>query len=132
MTAIDFLKAVGVTLAVLIANVAISFGAVAFYSTFVDPGHPAAYYQKVAAGWLAPWSSIAFGWLVFFVAIRLVSRHPTRDALAFALTAIGIYAAIDLGIITAAGGLAEYGPIIALSLATKLVGAIAGVWAAGR
>jgi hypothetical protein len=132
MTAVDILKALGVAIGILIVNVAISFGVVALYSAFVDPGHPEAYYQKAAAAWLAPWSSIAFGWLLFFFAIRLVSRNPTRDALTFALTAFGIYAAIDLGLIASVGRLAEFGPIIGLSLSTKLVGAVAGVWAAGR
>lgn len=132
MKALDVLKAFGVALGIMVVNVAISFGVVAVYSMFIDPGHPEAYYQKAAAEWLAPWSSIAFGWLLFFFATRIASRHPARDALAFALTVFGIYAAIDVGVIAAVGGLAQYGPIIGVSLSTKLVGAVAGVWAAGR
>jgi hypothetical protein len=132
MTALDFFKAAGVAVGILIVNVAISFAVVAVYAAFVDPGHPAAYYEKATADWLAAWSSIAFGWLLFFIAARALSAHPTRDALAFALAAFGAYAAIDLGLIAAIGGLAEFGPIVALSLASKLAGAIGGVWAAGR
>jgi hypothetical protein len=132
MTALDFVKAAGVAIGILIVNVAISFAVVAVYSGFVDPGHPAAYYEKAAADWLAAWSSIVFGWLLFFIAARALSAHPTRDALAFALAAFGVYAAIDLGLIAAFGGIAAFAPVIALSLASKLAGAVGGVWAAGR
>lgn len=132
MTAIDFVKAFGVAVGNLVLNVAISFGVVAAYSLWVDPGHDQAYYQA-AAQWIAPWSSIAFGWLLFFIACTVLARRrPERNALAFAITAFAAYAIIDLGILFAAGALTTFAPIIALSLASKLVGAIGGVWAAGR
>ena len=131
MTAMDFVKAFAVAAGILVANVAISFAVVAAYSLWVEPGHDAAYYQA-AAQWIAPWSSIAFGWLVFFIACYVLSRRPERNALAFAITAFAAYAALDLGILLAAGELTTYAPIVALSLASKLVGAIGGVWMAGR
>ncbi len=131
MSGIDFLKAAGVAVAILIVNVAISFGAVALYATSLDPGHDAAYYEA-AAQWIAPLSSIAFGWLLFLGATLILSRKPDRDALWFALTAFAVYAAIDLSIIGAVGQLVDLGPTIALSLASKLAGAVAGVWAARR
>jgi hypothetical protein len=131
MTAIDFVKAFGVAIGILVVNVAISFAVVAAYSLWVEPGHDAAYYEA-AAQWIAPWSSIAFGWLLFFIACYVFSRRPERSALAFAITVFSTYAALDLGILLAAGALATFAPIIALSLASKLVGAIGGVWMAGR
>lgn len=131
MTAIDFVKAIGVAFGILVVNVAISFAVVAAYSVWVEPGHDAAHYEA-AAQWIAPWSSIAFGWLLFFIACAVLSRRPERNALAFALTVFAAYAAIDMGILFAAGELTAFAPIIALSLASKLVGAIGGVWAAGR
>ena len=131
MQAIDFVKAFGVAVGIMVVNVAISFGVVAAYSIVVEPGHDAAYYQA-AAQWIAPWSSIAFGWLLFFIAAFVFSRKTDRDALAFALTAFAIYAAFDLGILGAAGALMAFGPIIALSLSSKLAGAVLGVWVAGR
>jgi hypothetical protein len=131
MTFVDVLKAAGLAIAILIVNVAISFGAVAVYAMYIDPGHNAAYYQA-AAQWVAPLSSIAFGWLLFFGAIVIFSRKPGRDALWFALAAFAAYAAVDLSVISAVGQLVELGPTIAVSLASKLVGAVGGVWAARR
>jgi hypothetical protein len=131
VTAIDFAKAFGVAVGILVVNVAISFGVVAAYSVWVDPGHDQAYYEA-AAQWLAPWSSVAFGWLLFFIACMLLSRRPERNALAFAIAVFAFYAAIDLGILFAAGALGALVPFVALSLASKLVGAIGGVWMAGR
>jgi hypothetical protein len=128
MTAIDYLKAFGVAVAILVVNVAISFAVVALYSYAVDPGHDEAYYQA-AAQWIAPWSSIAFGWLLFLIVTYVLSRSA-RNALAVALTLFAAYAALDLGILASAGQLAAIAPIVAVSLASNLVGAIAGVWLA--
>ncbi len=131
VTAMDFVKAFAVAFGILAVNVAISFAVVAAYSLWVEPGHDAAYYEA-AAQWIAPWSSVAFGWLLFFVACYALSGRPSRNALAFAITAFAAYAALDLGILFAAGALTTFPPIVALSLASKLVGAIGGVWMAGR
>jgi hypothetical protein len=131
MSFVDVLKAAGLAVAILVVNVAISFGAVAIYAMYIDPGHNAAYYQA-AAQWVAPLSSIAFGWLLFFLATLAASRKPDRDALLFALVAFAFYAAIDLSIIGAMGGLSTLAPTIAVSLSSKLVGAIGGAWAAYR
>lgn len=132
MGIIDFVKAGFVAVAIMAANVAISFGVVAAYATFVDPGHDAATYQA-AAQWIAPWSSVVFGWVLFFIACTVLARRrPERSALNFALSAVAIYCAIDLGVIAAAGSLEQVAPIVAVSLSSKLVGAIGGVWVAGR
>jgi hypothetical protein len=131
VTAVDFAKAFALAFGILVVNVAISFGVVAVYSTWVEPGHDQAYYEA-AAQWIAPWSSIAFGWLLFFIACHFFSRRPERNALAFAIAVFLAYAAVDLGILFAAGAAATLLPIVALSLASKLVGAIGGVWMAGR
>ena len=131
MRVVDFFKATGTAFGILIVNVAISFGVVACYSVFVDPGHDAANYEA-AAQWIAPLSSIAFGWLLFFLAVLVMSRKADCDALIFALAVFAVYAAIDLGIIGAIGGMSVLAPTIAVSLSSKLVGAVGGVWAAGR
>jgi hypothetical protein len=131
MNFVDVLKAAGLAVVILIVNVAISFGAVAIYAMYIDPGQNAAYYQT-AAQWIAPLSSIAFGWLLFFGAIVILSGKSDRDALRFALAAFGVYAMVDLSVIGAVGQLVELGPTIAVSLASKLVGAVGGVWAARR
>lgn len=131
MSFVDVLKAAGLAVVILIVNVAISFGAVAIYAMYIDPGHNAAYYEA-AAQWIAPLSSIAFGWLLFFLATLALSQKPDRDALLFALVTFAAYAAIDLSIIGAMGGLSTLAPTIAVSLSSKLVGAVGGAWAAYR
>jgi hypothetical protein len=131
MRPIDVLKAAALAVGILIVNVAISFAVVAVYSIAIDPGHEQAYYET-AARWIAPWSSVAFGWLLFLVACYWASRKPDRSALAFALTTFAVYAALDLGILAAAGQLFAFGPFVAMSLSSKLVGAIGGVWLARR
>jgi hypothetical protein len=128
---LDFVKAVALAFAILVVNVAISFGVVAAYSVWVEPGHDQAYYEA-AAQWIAPWSSVAFGWLLFLIACYGLSGRPSRSALAFAIATFAAYATLDLGILFAAGALTAFPPIVALSLASKLVGAIGGVWVAGR
>ena len=127
----EILKAAGVAVGILVVNVAISFGVVALYSLFVDPGHDADHCQAAAQS-IAPLSSIAFGWLLFFLAMWALSRRPERNALLFALMAFATYAAVDLSLLGAAGALSALAPTIAVSLAGKLVGAIGGVWAARR
>jgi len=132
MTAIDFAKAFGVAVGILVVNVAISFAVVAAYSVWVEPGHDQAYYEA-AAQWIAPWSSVAFGWLLFFIACYVLSRGPKRNALAFALAVFAAYAAIDIGILSAACAMSSaFVPFVALSLTSKLAGEIGGVWMAGR
>lgn len=131
MRVVDFFKAAGTAIGILIVNVAISFGVVAGYSVLVDPGHDAAYYEA-SAQWIAPLSSIAFGWLLFFLAALVMSRNSDRDALLFALATFAVYAAIDLSLLGAMGGISALAPTIAVSLSSKLVGALGGVWAARR
>lgn len=131
MGVVDFIKAAVTAIAILVVNVAISFGAVAAYSVFIDPGHRPEYYEA-AAQWIAPLSSIAFGWILFFLAMLVMSHKPGRNALAFAIATFAVYAAIDVSLIAAMGALSSLEPTIALSLASKLVGALLGVWVVER
>jgi hypothetical protein len=58
------LKAAGVGLGVMVLTVAASFPMVFVYATFIEPGHPRAFYND-AAQWIAPWSSHVFGPILF-------------------------------------------------------------------
>lgn len=132
MRAIDYLKAVVFGILILVVNVAISFCVVAVYAYAVEPGHDQAFYEQ-AAQWIAPWSSIAFGWMLFLgVCYSAAIRNAERNALAFALSVFAVYASIDIGLLLAMGQLTGHVPIVALSLASKAAGAIGGVWIAGR
>ena len=56
MKPIDFAKAAGVAVAVLVLNVLIAILVVFVYSVLIDPGHPREYYDA-AAPRIAPWCS---------------------------------------------------------------------------
>ena len=126
MTLLDVGKALLLALMVMVANVAISFGVVAAYAYGIDPGHDAAYYQAKAEE-IAPWSSVVFGVVLFYVAGLVAAfRRPQRNAIAFAVTAALIYVAIDLAVIYFSGMLFALGDVVAVSLITKPIAALAG------
>lgn len=133
MRPLDFLKAAGIALAVMTLTIAASFPMVFVYATFFEPGHPQAFYNE-AAKWIAPWSSHIFGPILFLVFnYFLARRRPARNALAFAVATIGMYVLIDFGIsLLFVPASAFLTPTVALSLAAKLVGALAGGWLGSR
>lgn len=126
MTAVDYLKALLTALLVMVANVAISFVVVAVYAYGVDPGHDAAYYEAKAQE-IAPWSSVVFGVVLFYLAGLIAAlRRPDRNAIFFALTAAFIYMAIDVAVIASVGMLSAMREIVAVSFVTKAIAALAG------
>jgi hypothetical protein len=126
MTALDYIKALGVALLLMVLNVAASFAVMAVYGYLIDPGHGADYYES-AAQRIAPWSSVFAGALLFFAAAWLFgARKPARPALTFALTFTAIYTLIDLSIIVAAGALLALGYVVAISVAAKFAAAVLG------
>jgi hypothetical protein len=132
MTAIDYAKAFGVALLLMVLNVAVSFVVMAVYGYLIDPGHDASYYES-AAQRIAPWSSVFAGALLFFAAAWLFGmRKPARPAFTFALIFTAIYTLIDLSIIAAVGALASMGYIVAISIAAKFAAAFLGASMARR
>lgn len=131
MTTLDYAKALGVALLLMVLNVAASFGVMAVYGYLIDPGHGADYYEA-AAQHIAPWSSVFAGALLFFGAAWLFGvRKPARPALTFALAFTIIYTLIDLSILVA-GAIGALGYVVALSIAAKLAGAVLGARMARR
>ena len=129
MQPIDYLKAAGVGLAVMVLTIAASFPMVFVYATFVEPGHPQTFYNE-AATWIAPWSSHILGPILFFAFnYSLARRQPERNALAFAVATIGLYILIDFGIsLLFVPAVAFFTPTVALSLVAKLSVALTGAW----
>jgi hypothetical protein len=126
MTGLDFAKALGVALLLMVLNVAAAFGVVAIYSIFILPGRDEAFYQA-AAQTIAPWSSVFVGIVLFFAAgWFFAKRRPARNGILFALSFALIYIALDVAIIAAVGGLTQLGLIVALSFASKLAAATGG------
>ena len=56
MQPIDYAKAAGLAILVLMLDFAVAFLVVAFYSLAIDPGHPQAYYEAAALS-ITPWST---------------------------------------------------------------------------
>ncbi|MBT8471442.1 MAG: hypothetical protein HKN14_16585 [Marinicaulis sp.] len=132
MRPIDFVKAFVTAIIVMVLNVAISFGVVAVYAYLIEPGHDAAFYEAAAQD-IAPWSSVVFGVILFFVAAYIFGkRRPGRDAMHFALAIFASYALVEFLILGSEGVIAEMIGIVSLSLATKLGAAILGVRMAAR
>ena len=128
MKALDYLKALGVALEVIIITMAASYLMVAFYAYFIEPGQPQEFYNA-AALWIAPWSSYILGPLVFFAFnYRLARRSPARNALGFAAATIGMYIVVDFSMVPAMGlplsSLVTFS--VAFWLLVKLAAALAG------
>lgn len=126
MNALDYAKALGVALLLMVLNVAAAFGVMAIYGYLVDPGHEPAYYEAAAQS-IAPWSSVFVGAVLFFLAAWFFgSRKPERSPLVFAMTFTAIYTVVDLAIIVAAGAIAMIGSVVAISVAAKFAAAVLG------
>lgn len=122
----DLLVIPAVAIGAMILNVAVSFGVVWIYSTFVDPGRAVADYQAFAMR-AAPISSVIAGIPIMLLAgFLLAGRRLRRAAFQAAVAAALIYIAIDLAILVAANAPAAVWPWAALSHLTKLLSALAG------
>jgi hypothetical protein len=122
----------GFALAVMILNVLASFAVVWFYSAFVEPGHPEAFYQAFALR-AAPVSSVVAGMPLMFIAGMLIARRRIpRHALIAAAAMALLYIAVDAAILLAAKVSPGVWAWELLSYSTKLIAAIAGAAVGSR
>jgi hypothetical protein len=122
----DLLIVPAAALAVMIANVAISFGIVWAYSTFISPGQPLSHYEGFAAT-AAPIGSVVAGIPLMLLAGYLLARgRQRRPALLAAAAAALVYIVLDLIILVGAHAVGSIWAWAALSHATKLAAALAG------
>lgn len=133
MKPVDYLKAAGVGLSVMILTIAASFPMVFVYATFVEPGHPQAFYNE-AAKWIAPWSSHILGPILFFTFnFWLARRNSSRNAATFAVATIILYILIDFGLtLPFVPASAFFSQTVLLSLIGKLIAALAGAQLGSR
>ena len=126
MQAIDYVKAFFIAIALMAINVAISYGVVAVYAYFIEPGHENAFYEAAAQD-IAPWSSVVFGVILFFLAGRFfATRQPERNGIAFALAIAASYAAVDITIVLSLGAFSAIAAIFILSMLTKALAGYLG------
>ncbi|HEV7660824.1 MAG TPA: hypothetical protein VGO55_13375 [Allosphingosinicella sp.] len=122
----DLLLVPAAALAVMIANVAISFGIVWVHSTFISPGQPPSHYQSFAET-AAPIGSVVAGIPLMLLAGYLLGRgRQRRGALLAAAAAAMVYIALDLTILVGAHASGSIWAWAALSHVTKLAAALAG------
>jgi hypothetical protein len=122
----DLLLVPAAALAVMIANVAISFGVVWVYSTFIGPGQPLSHYESFAAT-AAPIGSVVAGIPLMLLAGFLLGRgRQRRAALLAAGAAALVYIALDMTILVGAHAGGSIWAWAALSHVTKLAAALAG------
>jgi len=94
MMPIDFAKAVGVAVAILVLNILIAILVVIFYRFAVEPGHSSEFYDAAALR-IALWCSHIAGTAIFFGAGYLCTRRkPQRNGCAFAAACTAAYAII--------------------------------------
>ncbi len=126
MKATDYGKCALLALAIMIANVLCSVLVMVVYSYVIEPGHDAAFYEAAATN-IAPWSSVVFGMPLFYGVARYCARgRPDRNANAFAIAIVLVYASIDVTALAFAGCTVAQAGIVALSLGTKLAAALLG------
>jgi hypothetical protein len=121
---LDFAKAAGAGLLILVLDLAAAFAAVTFYSLVVDPGHPQSYYVAAAPA-ISTVSTRIAGPLLFVLVVWLFSRRrPDRNAWAFALATFAFYFVLDWATIAFQPAFLTL-PVLA-TMALKLAGALVG------
>ena len=129
MTLIDFAKAVGVAIAILILNIFVAILVVLLYRFAVEPGHPSEFYDQAALR-IAPWCSHIAGTGIFFGAGYLCARRkPQRNGFAFAAACAAAYAIIDAAMV---GFVGAFEVKFVLSILAKLLAGLSGAFLANR
>ena len=129
MKGIDYLKALGVAISLLVVNVIFAILVVAVYAFFIEPGQPDEFYEEAALR-IVPWCSNIFGAALFCLAGYLLTRHrPDRNGIQFAAFFTLCYVVID----SASVGFANIADVLfLLFMLIKLAAALLGVMLAKR
>ena len=122
---------IGITLLVMVANIAASVLYMIVYSYVIDPGHDPQYYDAHIQT-AAPYCSIAAGIPLMFVAGWWVGGWWQREfAVKSALVIWLVYAAIDVALMLAAGLTLTIATLVSVSIVTKLAAILLGARFAG-
>ncbi len=131
MKPLDVLKALGLGVLVLAADLALAYLVVTLWATFIEPGHPRAYYEAAALK-ISPWSTHILGPLLFFATTFVTTRRrPERNSWLFAALVFLGYVLVDGGSLVAMGEVGAFlGGPDAWWFLLKPAAAVAGVLAA--
>jgi hypothetical protein len=133
MKPIDYLKALGVAVAVLALNLLLTTVVITVYSMLIDPGQPQSHYTAMAPR-IGAWSGPAGGIVLMFLAGWFFGqRRPERNALAFIGVVWACYLALDVALgLAAAPASALFTPNFALSLGGAAAAGLVGAGQARR
>ena len=94
--------ALGGMLVTEIVMIAAAFGWVAIYSYLIHPGESPAFYKQYAMV-ASPWVSLITGIPIFYFVCRWIGSHSPARAWPTAMAIFGIFFAVDLVLMFAAG-----------------------------
>jgi len=125
MMPVDFVKALGVAILVMVLDFACAFAWVSIWAWLNVPAEPLNPSDPVVIE-LSTLSTRVCGPILFALFVWLFSRkRQDRNAYGFALAVFGFYMLIDWGLV-AYQGIME--PAVLLTATLKLLGAIFGAW----
>ncbi len=129
MKPVDFVKALGVAILVMVLDLVCAFAWVFVWAQLYPPAQPLSPTDPIVIE-LSTQSTRVCGPLLFALFVWLFSRkRPDRNAWAFAAAVFGFYLIVDWGMVAFQGILEP----VALSIAAlKLAGALVGAWLARR
>lgn len=129
MLPVDFLKALGVALLVMLLDLACAFVGVTLWSLWTQPPQPLSP-SDPAVITVATLTTRLCGPLLLALFVWLFSRRrPDRNAWAFGVAVFVFYMLVDWGMVAFRGMLE---PAALLTAALKLAGAMVGAWFAQR
>lgn len=142
MRPVDFLKALGVAILIMVLDIACAFGVVWIFTLIYPPTHPIAPTDPLVIH-LSTMSTRIIGPILFALFVWLVSRkRPDRNAWAFALAVFGFYVLVDTGTLfllpddPADNGQSKLAIMVQrgvlATMAIKLVGSLVGAALAAR
>jgi hypothetical protein len=129
MRPVDFAKALGVAIGLMVVNILIAILAVVVYSYFIEPGRTQEYYQA-AAPTIVRWPVHILGTAFFALAgYHFAKQRPQRNGLAFAAGFSVLYALVDGATV---GFMGIWNIEFGLSMLANLIAALLGAYIAVR
>ena len=133
MRPIDYLKALGAAVGVMVLNLLLTTAAITVYAMLIEPGRPPAHYTAMApviGAWTGPLGGMGLMFLTGWVFAR---RRPERNGLLFAAVVFAIYLVLDAAIgLAAVPAAALFTLNFAVSLGGAALAGLAGAMLAQR